>query len=160
VSDRIVLLTLTRIEVTHLADLVRQFADLVDSTPTLPDPAIERLTPDVYPEDPEASREFRAVTRADLLRRRAHDARVVLDDLARVERVEDELAPVDVSLEGDSIESWLRTLAAVRLVIANRLGIVEDDQDHDPDDPRYGVYDWLGYRLEGLVQAAEQGDTA
>ena len=96
------------------------------------------------------------MTRADLLRRRAHDARIVLDDLARVERVEDELAPVDVSLEGDHIESWLRTLAAVRLVIASRLGIVQDDDDHDPEDPRYGVYDWLGYRLEGLVQAAEQ----
>jgi hypothetical protein len=156
-SERIVLLTLTRIEATHLADLVRQFADLVDSTPTAPDPAIERLTPDVYPEDPEASREFRAVTRADLLRRRAHDARLVLDDLARVERADDDLAPVDVALEGEHVESWLRTLAAVRLVIANRLGIADGDEDHDPEDPRYGVYDWLGYRLEGLVQAAEQG---
>ena len=48
-TERIVLLTLTRIEATHLADLVRQFADLVDSTPSMPDPALERLTPDVYP---------------------------------------------------------------------------------------------------------------
>ncbi len=155
-TDRIVMLTLTRIEATHLADLVRQFADLVDSTPSTPDPAIDRLTPEVYPDDPEASREFRAVTRADLLRRRAHDARLVLDDLSRVERVQDELAPVDVALEGDHVESWLRTLAALRLVIASRLGIVDDDDRHDPEDPRYGVYDWLGYRLEGLVQAAEQ----
>jgi uncharacterized protein (DUF2384 family) len=155
-TDRIVMLTLTRIEATHLADLVRQFADLVDSTPSTPDPAIDRLTPEVYPDDPEASREFRAVTRADLLRRRAHDARLVLDDLSRVERVQDELAPVDVALEGDHVESWLRTLAALRLVIASRLGIVEDDDRHDPEDPRYGVYDWLGYRLEGLVQAAER----
>ena len=156
-TDRTVLLTLTRIEVTHLADLVRQFADLVDGTPTAPDPAVERLTPDVYPDDPDASREFRAVTRADLLRRRAHDARVVLDDLARVDRGLDELAPVDVALEGESVEAWLRTLAAVRLVIANRLGISEDDEDRDPDDARYGVYDWLGFRLEGLVQAADDG---
>ncbi|GAA3647236.1 DUF2017 family protein [Microbacterium marinilacus] len=154
-TERAVVLSLTRIETTHLADLVRQFADLVDSTPSAPDPALERLTPDVYPEDAEASREFRALTRSDLLRRRANDARVVLDDLSRVERVQDELARVDVSLEGDSVEAWLRTLAAVRLVVATRLGIHEDDEEHDPEDPRFGVYDWLGYRLEVLVQAAE-----
>ncbi|GGH39173.1 DUF2017 family protein [Microbacterium album] len=159
-TEQIVLLTLTRIEVTHLADLVRQFADIVDSTPSAPDPAVERLTPDAYPEDPETSREFRAVTRSDLLRRRAHDARVVLDDLARVERTEDQLAPVDVSLEGESIESWLRTLTSLRLVIATRLGITDEDHPHDPEDPRYGVYDWLGYRLEGLIQAADAHDDA
>ena len=43
----------------------------------------------------------------------------------------------------------MRTLTAIRLVIASRLGI-EDEDDRDEDDPRFGVYDWLGYRLEGL----------
>ncbi|WP_345750421.1 DUF2017 family protein [Microbacterium rhizophilus] len=157
-TDRAVLLALTRIEAVHLADLVRQFAELVDGTPATPDPAIERLTPDVYPEDPDASREFRAVTRADLLRRRAQDARVVLDGLAGIDQAGDDLAPVEVSLAAEQVEAWLRTLAAVRLVIASRLGIVDEDEDRaGPDeDPRYGVYEWLGYRLEGLVQAAER----
>ena len=27
--------------------------------------------------------------------------------------------------------------------------------DYDPDDPRYGVYEWLGYRLEGLLQVLD-----
>ncbi len=44
-----------------------------------------------------------------------------------------------------------------RLVLATRLGIRSDD-DHDPADPRFGVYDWLGYRLDGLVQAATADD--
>ncbi|MBF0814913.1 DUF2017 family protein [Microbacterium paludicola] len=149
-------MTLTRIEATHLAELLGQFAELVGSSPAIPDPALERLTPDVYPEDAEASREFRSLTRSDLLRRRAEDARVVLDGLAAIEH-EDELAPVEVSVDAAQLRAWMRTLAAVRLVIADRLGIVDDDEDRDPDDPRYGVYDWLGYRLELLVQTAEQG---
>ena len=44
-------------------------------------------------------------------------------------------------------------LAAIRLVLATRLGI-RSEEDHDEDDPRFGIYDWLGYRLDGLVQAA------
>jgi hypothetical protein len=40
-------------------------------------------------------------------------------------------------------------------VLATRLGIVDEDA-LDEDDPRRGVYDWLGYRLEGLIQSADE----
>ena len=51
-------------------------------------------------------------------------------------------------------QAWLRTLTAVRLVIATRLGITsEEEQD---DDARFGVYNWLGFRLDGLLQAIEE----
>ena len=151
-----VILTLTRVEAVHLADLVGQFQALV--TESEGDPAIDRLTPDVYPDDPAASREFRDVTRGDLLGRRSHDAAVVAADLARIEEapLEDALSPVDVSIA--DLEPWLRTLSAVRLVLANRLGIT-DGAEHDEDDPAYGLYEWLGYRLEGLVQVADQSTT-
>jgi len=147
-----VILTLTRVEASHLADLVGQFQALV--TEPEGDPAVERLTPDVYPNDAEASREFRDVTRDDLLGRRAHDAATVAADLARIEpaAVEEALSPVDVSIA--DLDPWLRTLSAVRLVLASRLGIT-DGAEHDEDDPAYGLYEWLGYRLEGLVQVAE-----
>ena len=147
-----VIFTLTRVEAVHLADLVGQFQQLV--TEPEGDPAIDRLTPDVYPDDAAASREFRDVTRNDLLDRRAHDAAVVSADLARIEPagVEDALSPVDISIA--DVEPWLRTLSAVRLVLASRLGVTEDSE-HDEEDPAYGLYEWLGYRLEGLVQAVE-----
>lgn len=155
-----VILNLTRIEVAHLAELVGQFVDLVDGAPSMQDPAVERLTPDVYPEDPEASREFRSVTRADLLRRRTSDAQVVLSDLPSEARAQepdqDAFAPVDIALDAEHVEAWLRTLAALRLVVANRLGIVTEEDDHDAEDPRFGVYDWLGFRLESLIQAADE----
>ncbi|WP_261164088.1 DUF2017 domain-containing protein [Microbacterium sp. Marseille-Q6965] len=157
-SDRIIMLTLTRIEADHLADLIGQFTDLVNATPTDPDPALDRLTPDAYPEDPEASREFRTLTRGDLLHRRAHDAAVVRRALEGIEHADGsdaDFTPVDIAISDEAIDSWLRTLTAVRLVIANRLGVRTED-DRDPSDPRFAVYDWLGYRLEGLVQAAEE----
>lgn len=155
-TQRLVILTLTRIEAAHLRDLVTQFATLVESTPTAADPALERLTPDAYPDDPDAADDFRSVTRGDLLGRRSQDAATVLRDLSAIEEapLEDALSPVDVSIAGDALEAWLRTLAAVRLVLASRLGI-ESAEDHDDEDPRFALYDWLGYRLDGLLQAAD-----
>lgn len=153
----LVLLTLTRIEATHLRDLVAQFADLVAESPGDADPAVARLTPDAYPDDPDASRELQQITRQELLTRRAHDAQKVQADLARIDHaeLEEALSPVDVSIPADHLEPWMRTLAALRLVLASRLGISSDD-DHDEDDPRFGLYDWLGYRLEGLIQVADE----
>ncbi len=62
---------------------------------------------------------------------------------------------ITIPLDPDGVRSWLRTLAAVRLVLASRLGIIDDD-DHSDDDPRFGIYDWLGFRLDGLVRAATE----
>lgn len=59
-----------------------------------------------------------------------------------------------VSIE--SIDAWLRTLTAIRLVIATRLGITSDE---DPGgDDRHGIYDWLGYRLDLLIHAADEAE--
>ncbi|MBO3664027.1 DUF2017 family protein [Microbacterium stercoris] len=153
-----VVVTLTRIEIAHLADLITQFADLVDGAPSSQDPAIERLTPDVYPDDAEASRDFRAVTRSDLLRRRAADAQLVRADLPHAAASEDDdpFEEMTITLDPEHLEAWLRVLAALRLVVATRLGIVTEDDDRDPGDARFGIYDWLGFRLETLVQAADE----
>ncbi|MGC5171137.1 DUF2017 family protein [Microbacterium sp. DT81.1] len=154
------ILTITGIEAKHLADLVAQFAELVDESPTEDlDPAIARLVPDAYPGDAEASEDFRRATRSDLLGRRAEDAARVLGDLGGTpdddeEMPDDDTRLVDIALDEEGVRSWMRTLTAIRLVIASRLGI-EDEDDRDEADPRFGVYDWLGYRLEGLLQASE-----
>jgi len=159
-SGRMLILTITGIEATHLADLVAQFAELLGESPTDdPDPAIGRLVPDAYPGDAEASGDFRRATQSDLLGRRADDAARVLADLAgspdATEPPDDDPSrPVDIALDEEGVRVWMRTLTAIRLVIASRLGI-QDEDDRDETDPRFGVYDWLGYRLEGLLQASE-----
>jgi hypothetical protein len=162
-DERVVVMEMTRIEAGHLADLVRQFADLVSSSDsaghaTQDDPAIARLVPDAYPDDAESGREFRTYTEDGLLRRRADDAGAVLatlgDAIGTGVGAADALDPFIVALDADQTSAWLRTLAALRLVLASRLGI-ETEDDHDEDDPRFGIYDWLGYRLDGLVNAID-----
>lgn len=156
-------LDLSLVEAAHLTDLIDQFLDVLTvevGTAATADPAIARLVPDAYPDDADAAGEFRRLTQADLLDRRRSDARAVaatlfldgepvtpasLDPARRDERLR-------VPLDSAASQAWLRTLSALRLVLATRLGI-ETEDDHADDDPRFGVYDWLGYRLDGLVRA-------
>ncbi len=162
-SDRLLVLEISRIEVAHLSGLVTQFLELLqtsDDERPADDPAIARLVPDAYTDDREAAQEFRDVTQADLIARRIDDAGTVLSTLGGVHLLP-AATPIDdprhtelvaITLDSDESRAWLRTLAAVRLVLAARLGI-ETEDDHGQDDPRFGIYDWLGYRLDGLVQA-------
>lgn len=161
-TDRILVLELARLEAAHLSSLVGQFADLLnESAPEDDDPAIARLVPSAYSDDDDAAREFRALTRSDLLDRRSSDAAVVLASLRDAAQLPDDpedpalLEKVEIRLEPDAARAWLRTLAAVRLVLATRLGVADHD-DHDTDDPRFGIYDWVGYRLDGLVNAIDE----
>lgn len=160
-TDLTVRVRMARVEGAQLVHLVDDFRELVGANRDVEDPAIGRLIPDPYPEDEDSSRAFRDATRDDLLDRRALDADIVrtalawmrgdLGDMPRDEA----FAEHDLDIPLSDVDAWMRTLTALRLVIAERLGIQNDD-DHDPDDPRYGVYDWLGYRLELTVEAADR----
>ena len=159
-----VAMQLSVIEIAHLSTIVDDFAVLL-AEPSPADPALERLTPAAYPDDEDASREFRRLTRDDSLSRRSDDAGAVLRSLRTAgivdevtELTEDEAARVVLlALDDDDLGSWMRTLAAVRLVLAERLGIRQDGDDPG-EDPRAFVYDWLGYLLESLVHATEPGE--
>ncbi len=157
-SDKIVVLEISGLEALHLAGIVGQFRDVVTDTQRSDDPAVARLLPDAYPDDEEATREFRRLTGDDLLGRRAADAEVVLRTLGMDGGAHDQGDPdatLTIALGEDEALSWMRTLSAVRLVMATRLGIHSED-DHQPDDPRFGIYDWIGYRLDGLVTALDR----
>ncbi len=159
-NERIVVMEVSGLEALHLAGIVGQFRDLLAETRADTDPAVTRLLPDAYPDDAQASREFRRLTGADLLQRRADDAATVLRTLghdgADLDPESDPDAAIAVALGETEALAWMRTLAAVRLVLATRLGIQTDD-DHHPDDPRFGVYDWIGFRLDGLMTALDRG---
>ena len=147
---------LARMEGQHLVTLIDQFLELLRDTGIGEDEALDRLTPAVYPDDSEASAEFAEATSADLLDRRAADARVVRTGVQPL--LEDPgHGETDLLVPSGDIDAWLRTLTALRLVIATRLGIAQGDA-HDPEDPHFGVYDWLGYRLDLLVEAADALD--
>ena len=172
-TEQALILTISRLEAQQLADLVAQFSELLephavadaDASDAAHDPALARLAPNPYPDDDEAAAEFHEATRHDLLERRQHDALRVLADLAPSFASGDPhaknptIAPqddtIDLAIEGDAGWAWMRTLTAIRLVIATRLGISAEDDDHDPGDDRFAVYDWIGFRLDGIVRALE-----
>ena len=145
----------------QLRRLVEEFRELVGADRDLADPALARLTPSPYPSDPEAARGFWTATQDDLFGRRDADAATVSAALTSVEddlvdmSEETAFAERELSIPTSDVDAWLRTLTAIRLVIATRLGI-DSEEDHDPDDARFGVYDWLGYRLELLIEAADE----
>src|SRR5690606_18638380 len=142
-----------------------QLTGVLTDADTSSDAAVERLTPGAYPDDAEASAEFHHATRTDLLDRRRADAASVRralesllvtapEDLVGDEGIEER----DVLISEQDVDAWLRTLTTLRLVIATRLNITAADDEHDLEDPRFHVYDWLGYRLDGLVALADAQD--
>jgi hypothetical protein len=163
VTGRQITTTFAFLEGLHLFRLVEDFRELIGADRDLADPAVVRLTPTPYPDDAEAAHAFASSTREELLDRRVLDADTVRPALKLFEvdtdslREEDALAAHDIAIDETDVDSWLRTLTAIRLVIAERLGITADDQPID-DDERSGVYEWLGYRLELLIQAADELD--
>lgn len=113
------------------------------------DPALGRLLPDAYSgDDPEASREFRRYTEADLRAGKRAHARAFLATLD---------AGPQLVLTRDEADAWLGTLNDLRLVLGTRLEVTEDDDlddAGDPDDPRataLHVYGWLGAQQEMLL---------
>lgn len=133
------------------------------------DPVLARLLPDAYgqPDDAEDASEFRRFTERSLSAGKIANARTVVQSLERGgldrDRAPGRPGPaVEVELDAEAQQAWLRWLTDVRLSLAVRLGITDDeDDDLGPDDPGVDetaeamreIYDWLGYVQETLVLA-------
>jgi uncharacterized protein DUF2017 len=138
--------------------------------PSLPpdDPVLRRLLPDAYRDDSGEAAEFRRFTERSLTSAKVANAETVLatlkdaglDETAFDEEDAEEQEPLEVELDAEAVQAWLRTLTDVRLSLAVRLGI-ESDEDamllHQSDDEAVlamaELYDWLGYVQETLVTA-------
>jgi len=178
-SGPVILMRLTDYEATLLESLVEQFCGLLEADAEVPDagdsfarwqselsadepldrsdPVIVRLFPDAYPEDPIGSAEFRRLTQARQRTERLGQAEIVMSALRDCDAGKH---PVQVRLI--DLQGWLKTLTAVRLSLAVRLGIntSEDAEDLDqlPEtDPKayvYRVYEWVAYLTENLIGLA------
>lgn len=164
-TDRPLPFSLAVVEGFHLAELIDQLTSVLADSDAGSDPAVERLVPQAYRDDAEASAEFAYATRTDLLERRRADAVSVRSALAPLLITspedldeDDGIEERDVPIPAEDLDAWLRTLTTLRLVIATRLDLTAADDEHDPEDPRFHVYDWLGYRLDGLVALADARD--
>ncbi|MBT1676300.1 DUF2017 family protein [Curtobacterium aurantiacum] len=129
-----------------LTSLTEQLRQVLDGDLSA-DPVTERMFPDAYPGDDDASAEFRKYTKSDLLTQKTTNAGIVHDWLTGAR---------DGSLDVEDEQAWLRTLTDLRLTIADRLGIEDADDEERSVEADAGVglrdvYDWLGYVQEHLV---------
>lgn len=127
------------------ADLL--YAQLGIGGPSAPplDPALARLLPDAYRGDAEAASDHRRFTELGLVDRKVANARTVIRVLENYE----------VRLAAAEVQAWLRHLTDLRLVLAARLQIEDDDDEGTGDEAMLDLYDWLGYLQGTLVECLE-----
>ena len=167
IEGRGIPIQLEEVEVALLLSLAAQLIDLVapassddplvalvgiDPVATVPeDPALRRLLPDAYSEDPDAAAQFRRFTERDLREAKVGNARAVAMVLADTDGM--------VVVSDEELGAWLGFLNDTRLTLGTRLELTEENHDLlaqlSEDDPRAGlfqVYDWLTFLQESLVQ--------
>lgn len=128
------------------------------------DPVIERLFPDAYRADAETAAEFRHLTEGDLKAVKLDQIGAVLACLP-----DDAEEPVEIALDDETTDAWLRALTDMRLALGTRLGVTDDTVLEDeldeavlrhPTSPRVAhlcVYGYLGVLQESLLEALTSG---
>lgn len=110
------------------------------------DPGFKRLFPVAYAQDPEHEKEYRALVGDELLHKRIAQVEMVLDSLQATRLTEEQLF------------AWIGAVNDLRLVLGTRLDVSEETDlavdPADPDSAAYGLYAYLGWLLELLVDAA------
>lgn len=143
------------------------FSQVGMSGPLMPpdDPVLRRLLPDAYRDDPEDAAEFRRYTEQSLSAAKVSNAELLIGSLidGGLSFEEDDLEStkqIEVELDPDTVQAWLRALTDIRLSLAVRLGIETDEDlmlvaasEDEAIAAMTEIYDWLGYVQESLVAA-------
>ena len=114
------------------------------------DPALQRLFPPAFVDDPERSAEFAHMVHDDLLAQR----------MAAVDTME---RTIDADrLSEDEVAAWLAAINDVRLMLGVRLDVNEastplDFEDDDERAASYAVYAFLSWLEEDIVAALMPG---
>ena len=139
-----------------LADQLQALLADALETGTERDGALGRLLPDAYRHDPELADEWRQLSRRGLVDRKIGFARTLSTALAPIAAAS---AAADVALTEAEALDWVRGVGDLRLVIAERMGIVVDGDEGAFAEPGLrDVYDWLAWLQDSLVQLLEQAD--
>jgi hypothetical protein len=143
-------------------DDLEALLDFSGPTTAPEDPVLARMFPNAYPDDDEAASDFRRFTESSLRNGKAAAAGVVIDTLEEAglpDEPEDGLF-IDVELDREAAQIWLRSFTDMRLAIGTRLEVEDGDEDvweylsdDDPRSPVHDIYNWLGFLQETLVDA-------
>ena len=134
----------------HPRDELAELTGLATGPSTKPDdPVLARLLPDFATDDAPLSGALRELHEPELIAAKHGAAAIVLQTLPE--------AGGRVELTAPQADAWLAALNDVRLALGTALDVSEDmPDDLPPDDPRsghLGVYQWLTYVQDGLVQS-------
>jgi len=137
-------LELPREERELLASLPRQLREVLKAEE--PDPALRRLFPPAYADDPEADDEYRLLMREELMEGKLAALRVV-EETAYAEHLTDE-----------DLEAWLGAIESLRLYLGTQLDVREEIYETpidpgDPDAPALALYGYLSWLQEQAVDA-------
>ncbi len=127
------------------------------------DPVLARLFPTAYVENAEAAAEFRRFTEGSLRDGKAAGAATIIDTLEEAglpAELGDQKVVIDVELDEPAALLWLKSLTDLRLALATRLEVEQDDEafwralpDDDPRSQAHDIYEWIGALQETLVDA-------
>ena len=147
-------------------DPFESMLDFTGPTAAPDDPVLARLFPVAYRDDEEAAGEFRRFTETELRTGKAASAGAVIDALeeAGLPSEVDEIGlMIDVELDTDEAVTWMKAITDMRLALATRLGVEDDDEefweslpDEDPRVHVHDIYDWLAFLQETLVHAVSE----
>jgi hypothetical protein len=124
---------------------------------------LARLFPTAYPENEEAAAEFRRFTEGTLRNSKASGAATIIDGLEEAglpAELGDEKVVIDIELDEGTALVWLKSFTDLRLALATRLEIEQDDEafwaalpDDDPRAQAHDIYEWIGALQETLVDS-------
>jgi len=139
------------------AMLLSELADQVDSVLLLggdDDPALDRLLPTAYPEDETSANEFARYTRESLVDGKRQAAQSVRDATA----TDRDSGIVEIELDQAQAWDWLTFLTDLRLILAERVGLVDeeaDDADEQRDDYLRAAYEWAGIVQGSMLEVLD-----
>ena len=127
-------------------ELLRQLPAQLREVLTSDDPALRRLFPPAYKDDPALEAEYRHYMGDDLLASHERSLQAMEDTI-----------DADV-VDEEQLLGWLGALNDLRLVLGTRIDVTEDmyEREMEPDDPRapaFAVYTYLGWLQEQVVDA-------
>ncbi len=129
--------------------LLARLADELDPILEDPsaDPGLTRLFPPAHPDDVMAEAQWQIEMGDALIRSRREALAVVRDHDG-------------ADLEENAMVGWVQAINALRLVLAERLGIADEDtvpeiSEDDPQLPAWALYDFLSWLVDAAARALE-----